>query len=434
MNLSAKTRNLLQFAYLSSLLSWCLGFQVFLAKLALQGRLLFYRTDDGTHFTDFVVFYNWWRIALSDQKQKLYDPLVQMSSLSQMLGPLETNQLPFIQGTPFFFILGLPFAGLNLHGAFLSWNLLGIGLCLWGISACFSLFQEFKPREKLFLLAALLASFPFLSCERDGQTGALLCGLLSLFAFYWLKRKDPAAGFILSTLIIKPQYLPFFAILPLAYGRWKVLIYFCAGLLCQSLAAAQILGLETLLNYPRVLFGVEASQGGYLGIFTDWMVSLRGVLIYLCTESQALQASFVLMLACLFWLFLQARKVAKKMDKNLDAQFFSVTIMAALVFSPHTYTYDLHLVALAALLSWFSVPSSLDIMPQRKIWKACMLSYPFAGMLFFIIMDRFQIGRLNAPFHLLPNLVLLICSYKNLLLSENLINNKNQKQEAEHLS
>ncbi len=56
MQLSRKTENLLRFSYFALLLSWIIGFQAFLLKLAGKGILLMYRVGQDCHFTDFVIF------------------------------------------------------------------------------------------------------------------------------------------------------------------------------------------------------------------------------------------------------------------------------------------------------------------------------------------------------------------------------------------
>ena len=407
MNLSERTQNLLRFGYVSALVAWIVGFQCFLVKLTFAGRLLFYRGPDGVHFTDFVVFYNWWRIGATELKQRLYDPQVQLQFLSELLGPLQKSQLPYIQGTPFFFLLGSPLAHLSLQAAFLTWNLFTIGFFLMGYLRCLSVFSPAGARRKLFFLATAMASFPFLSCERDGQTGALLSGIVGMYCFFWLKQKQLMAGLVMSTLVIKPQYLPFLLLAPVAFRRWKVLLGFLGGVLLHSVLSWRALGSEVLLNYPSLLLSAEANSEGYLGIFTSWMVCLRGVLIYVFSEKISLLISFAICFAALTALFCLATIVRKKADLKLEAQFLSLLILSSVIFSPHTFAYDLQLLSISAALGWYCFP---ELQPWRKLWNSCFFAYPLIGMAYFIIMDKIQQGWLAAPFHLLPNLLLLVCS------------------------
>lgn len=406
MKLSDRTQNLIEFAYISTLLSWALGFQGFLLKLALAGRLLYYRAADGLHFTDFVVFYNWWRIAHTAEKTSLYDPNVQIKFFSQMLGPLQKEQLPYIQGTPFFFLFGAPFARLDLYAAFIAWNTVSIGFFLFAYLRCLSIFSSIPGKQKLLFVAAACASFPFLSCERDGQTGALLTGFVASFCFLWLKGKDILAGIALSMLVMKPQYLPFFLIVPLAFRKWKMLTGFFLAVLFHIATTLSVLGPKILLNYPKALFDAEANSIGTLGIFTSWMVSLRGMLVYFFSEKTAFYISIFLALSVIGMLLLAANNIRSAKNVNLNALFFSLLIMSAVVFSPHTFTYDLHLVALSAALGWCS-SSSQGNNKIRHLYKACLIAYPIIGMVFFMIMDKVQIGALSTPFHLIPNLFLL---------------------------
>lgn len=408
---SKKAQNLARFSYFSLLAAWILGFQVFLFKLAGKGILLLYRNGQDCHFTDFVIFYSWWRIAASSFKDKLYDPLVQMKFFSELLGPMTQQQLPFKQATPYFFVCFAPLSQLSLGQAFVAWNLLCNGLFLLSLWLCLGVCGSFDRKFKSLFILACCGSFPFLACEREGQTGALMAAIFGFFSYFLLKKRDFASGFCLSLFLLKPQYLPFVFIIPLAYRRFKLLSSFLISSLVLSLLAISWIGIPAFLDYPKVLLGVEANAGVYHSIFSEWMVSLRGAFTYFMSEKAAMLLSLLLTAVSMLGAFVLALKARSSQSEKLDSLLLSLIVMIAVVFSPHTYVYDLHLLCVAAACGWQAVSAGGEAR-LKKLWRAVFISYPIMGMVFFIIMDRLQDGRLFLPFHLLPDLLLLYCTLK----------------------
>jgi hypothetical protein len=231
--------------------------------------------------------------------------------------------------------------------------------------------------------------------------------VLALFCRFFLDSRDTACGIMLALLALKPQYLPFLLLPIIAQRRWQALFAFAASLIGLSLAAAAYFGLPTVLGYPAVLANMESFR---VDVYPAWMVSLRGPLSMFLDHKLALEMSLIVSLMALAVLFLIWRK-AKGQAISVTV---ALTVVAMLVFSPHTHSYDLTLLAVPAALS---VPQLTRWQwGQSKDYKLCdllFLAMPIIGFILFGLTAVAAKMGIRSLIFFAINVLLLVTCYRN---------------------
>ncbi len=234
------------------------------------------------------------------------------------------------------------------------------------------------PRYMVLTIAATLAMFPSMANFTLGQAAWFLLGTTCLYFWSLYKRKDLLAGLSLALISIRPQYCLFFLIPAVVNRRWRLLAYFASGMVALLLLAGFTLGWRTVLDYPQVVLYAE-STGKHLwgaGVQRN-LVSIRALLNLFLPTALSVQVGLLLFLISLLfsaWLWLKS----KNQDNQTFAWLVSITILLALISSPHTYVYDLCLLALTFMtLKQVSSFKSFQAMPfSLRIWYVLLVAYP----------------------------------------------------------
>lgn len=299
---------------------------------------------------DFIHYYQCGAMALSPDRFHVYDPQVQLAWTNKIISPQHVTELWFIQFVPFVFPLMVPFALMGLGTSYLVWCVISIA------SGSYILFQTLTERKWpapaifAFLLAAT-ACFPAWFNVWWGQFAWFYLTLMGLYFLSLKRKKDILAGICLALLAIKPQYIFPVAFPALFLKRTKLIVTaVCTELLLLGLAAFSI-GTDSVLNYHQTLLSAE-KQAGQMQANAGAMISLRGLFSAFLPSEIALYAAAFLYLAALVLLFFIWRKATRESDAPDSFNWpIALTIMTAILFSPHSMVYDCLIVFIAAALT-----------------------------------------------------------------------------------
>jgi hypothetical protein len=205
---------------------------------------------------------------------------------------------------------------------------------------------------------------------------------LALIFFSLLEKpKQLICGVVLGIIAIKPQLaLPLIAIC-IGERRWKTL--FAAGITVLSLnfAAAPMIGLNNVLNYPAILGKLERLP--HLGVHATSHASLRGLLAQMMPDSTSNA-----IITCAFFsttvLIVVVAHVSRNFPRRTKWWLFALAILLGTVFNPHMMPYDITYISVPAALTLETVSPSamLRLRPRSKAgWHFLMLAYPFLSWL-----------------------------------------------------
>lgn len=401
-------QNLLSFTYLSFLGLWLIGYIVLLFKVAFAQRLFFYEVERNLHYSDYVLWYVAGQVALSDQKNHLYDPLVLVDYWNRLCAPARMDTAPAFQYPPYFALLFSPFSVMPIEYSFILWTIFSLACGLSGLWIICKKFGQLAADKLPLFLLACAAFYPSWVSFRTGQLVWFYLFLFCTFVYGFIAKREAIAGLTLSILSTKPQYLIFMAIPALVDRRWKILLWAALGEAALLLASTAMFGPSNVFGYPSILFHQETSSK-VIGVHPDEMVSMRLVFSLLLPQKLALPVSVLFMFAALilvaaFWYF-----ASKK--RELINWAFALTIATAVVSSAHSHVYDSLLLSLAAALTLqtLNLFQALKLEPTAlRIWHATFILYPILGCILFMLHEWFPIPLFQSLSMIAMNTVILI--------------------------
>jgi Glycosyltransferase family 87 len=358
------------------LMAWCV-----FAVVAVQARGLF-----SVVGFDFGVI---WAAARSftEQPAAAYDPQA-LAAHIQLLRSLTDGASagsPIVLPAPYppvFFAVMAPLTSLAPSWSFAVWSALNLGLVIgivWSLSARFS-----APRWQV--TATTLAFFlPVVHSLLLGQTAILL-----LAAFYCAYRSlehghDLRAGLWAGVLLIKPQYaIPLVVVLTIK-RRWSALAGVAVIGMLLALSSLALVGGESVGEYVSALRSVSGFRAVEPGIYPEYMISWRGVLVNVLpsvSEAEGLALTFALSLATVGLLPCIWRGAWEPRSARFPAQMLATGVVAMLsAFHNHVYGATLLLVpgmALAAATS--SAPRALHWLMRVGLYAPPLLFFLTGSM------------------------------------------------------
>jgi len=275
----------------------------------------------------------------------------------QAFPTLPPNSTAAFMYPPITAVVFVPFSFLPPPVALLSWQVLSIlSFCL-----CSVLLSRTTGGNGFNSFFSGLLFFPILQNIAIGQLGIVL-GLVPLSLGYWLlQRERPiAAGFALSLLFLKPQYLPAALLMALALsltGRIRCLLALLVGILSLVLVSVQLFGAPLfscwlctikLANkiYVDPHYGTPSHLLGCLG---PAVLQLLPVEHRLAAKMAFYPISAMIGLGAL----LRCRSLIKAAGKQylLALPFvFAVSILMLPLTMPYLLYYDLSALAIAGLV------------------------------------------------------------------------------------
>jgi hypothetical protein len=309
---------------------------------------------------DFMQFYFAGQLAADGRVAQLYnqaahEPLVRGVGLR----PEQVGRYPIIRPA-FVAYLCIPLTWFSYRTALLLvtlGNLALLGVLAWKLPAWFSLPRSWS--------VGLFAFYPFVWSIGFAQDILLLTALMA-YSLYSVSRGHPARGGILLGLcVFKPHLVWLVPVAWLAGGKRKAAGWFIATALTLALISFLSVGVNGVREWMGLL------QQPYSDYKPETMGNLRALALHFGPAVAFLAGGLVL--ACLgliLW-------------RGSWSQKLSAAVLAALLLSPHTYSYDFSLLAVVALLTAHAAVRYAVLLPwpyfypvtDQLPWILGMLAY-----------------------------------------------------------
>ncbi len=332
--------------------------------------------------SDFVHFYLAGKMTISPERNLFYLWEAQkhfLTNITHGILPVEDFYTPYL---PIVFLMMVPYSLLPINYAHLLFD--AVNLCI-GLAGCFMVIRYFhwtdNKMAKWVLLGAL-ASLPCAITWLLGQISWLYVGLICFYLISMLKNRDIPASLALFLTIIKPQYAMFLLIPACCLKRFRLLFYAAGWGILFFILCGFVFSWKAMIAYPIML---NQNESSLQSVHTQAMYNIRPYLELFLSKPIAYYSCLVLwMLAFLFLMFIAARKPVVKDKEPVFIWLMSVLILASLLFSPHTYSHDVILLVIPALLT---LPNkepgqqSLDII----IWRSIFYFLPVISWLCYLL-------------------------------------------------
>jgi hypothetical protein len=371
------------FAYAAFALLW-FGAQCFsIGQAAAREQLTVSTQNNQILLTEFFQFYRQAKIGNTDYKDKIFDPDVLEQVGNQILSPARINQRMKIVSSPITLLMIAPFTYLSPSLAQVSFELLAVILSILAVAALSRVVvPEQRVNTALLVCLGMLASWPGLANIYVGQLSLVVLAGVAFFFAAWWQKKDLLAGIFLVVTAIKFQYLPFLIIAPLMQRRWKVIASFIVAALVTIVAIAIWCPTSIFQYFPNLVNTDLKPDDGY----SNWMICIRGMWFQLLPKSYAIVLSALSTLsglAVLAWLW-KIAKIERKID---HAVMISVTVISSLIFSPHSFSVDLVILAVPAVMlaPLALAPDGLAKEPAFKIYFGLLALFPILSWLISVI-------------------------------------------------
>lgn len=361
--------------------------------------LLLYYSPAGLKISDFVNFYYAGWMVLQGKAALVYDHATRMEMSNRLVAPFTVGEPLYCGYLPFVFVLMVPFALLPLVPAYFFWCLVTLAFGAGMLILFLRNHMRWQPRHIALFVLVVLWSLPSVLNFRLGQVVWLLLGLDVLFFWGMLARRDRMAGIALGLSAVKPQYTLVLIAAAVGCRRWRLLAIALATLLGLVAAAVATLGWQTVIAYPTLLTHTETVDSAI-----TVMMCVRPLLAAVLPHALALQINFFLLAGGMLlvgWLW------RKSNDDSEDKQrwLVAVTMVVALLFSPHTHCHDALLLAIpAAMMRWDKVFQKASDW-QTKTAILLLGTMPLLGYVFYAMPNTGAVSRW--PFILVDFLLLL---------------------------
>ncbi|HEY9792474.1 MAG TPA: glycosyltransferase family 87 protein [Candidatus Obscuribacterales bacterium] len=369
---------LLLFAVL--LLLYCLG--VVLSPV-LKERTFLSENNGKIGIADFVVLYEAGVIAASGDRQRIYDPAVQLSWCNRIISPDRLREPMYIQSPPWFFTLMAPLSLIPIKPAYVLWTF------FWTAAATIAMLLVLRQSgmqsrlDRALFVTFALASAPAVVSMKLGQTSLCLLTFVLMFCYCWRRRRDKQGALWLALSSFKVQYCLFLVLPAVAGARRRLLAWsILLGAILLSISLLDV-GWQSFAAYPAWVNYVESS--GAQGVYAEAMVNIRGLLNAYLPTKLAFQLSVAAMLAALLYLVWLWRRAAKLSLPGKDEWLLATTIALAVLTSPHTHYHDCVLLAAAAAVTLTKLDLNMSAGPlSYRVWKYLLLIYPMLSWLAYL--------------------------------------------------
>jgi len=362
---------------------------------------------------DFVPFYCAGKIVLSGQAEHAYNYDVRMKISKELVAPHALAHPFLLQYPPFVFLLMTPFAALPLIPAYYLWCIFTVAFGV--VSIHLFLYHHMRWQLQYIALLCLITLCSLVSVLNlyIGQVGWLLIGLNALFFWGLLANRDKMGGIALALTTIKPQYSIVYIGAVLGLRRWRLLAYALLTEMALFLSTALVLGWQTVSQYPQLLTHTETVDNTI-----TCMTSVRPLLEMLLPHVLAIEINMVVLIMGIIGIMALFHANRNSIPPILNCMV-AITVLTALIVSPHTHCHDLLLIALpAAMLPINILWKETDTGQWGKIWAVLISFFPFIGFLFFVMSNTGPWSRW--PFFLYDVILLaLACNFLRFLKNPN---------------
>jgi hypothetical protein len=313
---------------------------------------------------DFLALSIGGRIVAGGQGAHLYDLGIQARAQADILqaagestGPQDMALFVY---PPFVALAFSVLASLPPLGAYLVWdfaNLALLGAVIWTLIRTTGLGS--RARQALLVLA-VISFLPVWMVLLRGQVSFVMLALL-LGCYLALRAgRDGLAGFCLALALLKPQLVVVPMLVLLAQRRWRALLGCLLGGILLVVLSLAVAGPDGVVQYLRLLTQVGQETGSESLVHPDLMFNWRGTAVRLVTlifgetypQGQLLALGLYAMLSLgslglLWWAWRGPWAACRDRLSGL----WALTVLVAMLVSPHLHEYDLVLWLLAGALA-----------------------------------------------------------------------------------
>jgi hypothetical protein len=331
------------------------------------------QATDGPFGKDFTSFLTGAHMLLDGRASEMYSIGVQTAVQKPLAGPVTYlgGVLPFMN-PPYVAAFFMPLALFPADQAFYVWLAVQwIVLVVWVVWVMRS-FRGSGENAPDLLVIAIFSFAPIIEALLMGQL-SIISIVLWWWAFVsWRSGKDVHLGIAAALLLYKPQIALLLFVALFAQKKWRALASAVVVQVVLWLGAVLVCGPGVVTSYIDML-RLSASTVGTYGLFPSSMPNLRGLLTNMgvSTEITTWVALAAWLLSLLATYIIWSRSTIGFIER------FGITVLLAVIFSPHLNTHDvaqLVLVVICILLSRVQKPE--QVFAQI---------YPFYLMLFLSI-------------------------------------------------
>jgi len=306
------------------------------------------------------------------------------------------------QWFPLVYLFSIPFTVFSMNNGQIVWDICSATFGLFSVSLLIGLNNKLSRNERIFMLIAILASFPGYMTWANGHVSYLLLGVTSLYFYALLKRNDLLSGFFLA-LIIKPQYLAFLGMAALVQKRIKLMGFAAFFSAAFFLLVSSVYSLKTVLSYPSVVVHVETETY----VAAEAMTTIRSLLSYIMPQNIVVPIAIVVSLISLYLVFRFWREAHTEEARRWAA---GLTVILALVASPHSFEYDCLMLSCPAALTLTSLHfGKIATYPRWfKLYSIMLIVYPMLAWAYYLIGAFSHQAAIKSALYVGTNLTILI--------------------------
>ena len=361
---------------------------------------------------DFSIFYTAGQILHAGRGYELYDDTVQ-ETVQRSFAPIGLQKrgafIPF-NHPPFEALLFVPSARLPYLGAYFLWLAINLGLTFTMLVFLRrNLVVLGRAPFYLWILAAF-GYFPLFLALLEGQDSILVLFCYTMAFVGFRRGTELREGAWVGLGLCKFHLvLPF--VFPLLLLRRKK---FLAGFLLVAVILA-LLGLAAVgwrgsLHYPAYVLAGEKNQSYAWKVAVGPAANLRGIVESLCPAAEPRIRSGLILLVCS--MLLASLTYAVHRAFLVSAVYpelgFSLSLIAAVLLSYHTYGYDLSILFLGALIVLDVLLSSQMFRGWSKRALYGCIGVLFCSPVYMLLTVRYKHSELIGGMLLLFFVVLLV--------------------------
>jgi hypothetical protein len=279
----------------------------------------------------------------------LYDHAAISAIQDGLLGGRIPNFYDAYRNPPFYALLYVPFAGLDLLPALAGYSVLSLA----ALAAALWLLLEEAPafRSRWRGLLILVFAFPPLYFGLIDGENATFSLLLYVLIYRSLRRacegtgSGASAGVWAAIGLFKPQLFLVFPLIFVVRRQWRALMAYAATATVLALISLALVGLQGMQGWLRILLDMESANATANAWRMASLKSLIDALILTPTVlAQALYAAAALLLLGALVIIWRSRRL------NLTLAWAFASLAAVLV-DPHLVDYDLTVLVAAGVLA-----------------------------------------------------------------------------------
>jgi len=377
---------------------------VFLLAMAIVHMIVLWQDRElmASGYGDFSAFYTAGLMLRQGMSHQLYSPEAQWRMQQEFAQVVTIRQgpMPYVR-PPFEALVFLPLAYFSYPTALAIWSVLKIGILYYALSTL----QEtgIQPLYPPWLEVVLcLGFFPVFLDLYQGQDSLLLFSLVAVALRNLYLQRDSSAGAVLALGLFKFHLvIPLLAMLSLV-GRPRILRGFLPVGMALVAISVGVAGADVLKSYPAYLFELNHAAG--VGMVTaQSMPNLRGLLTSMVGRAPypgpvhwILLPLAIVALAGAVWIWRRDR------GPHRLVLGYSLALVTTIVTSYYSYTYDLILLLVPALVLGGRFSQQSQSWTANDRFTICILLLLICSPLYW-----FLILHLDRPY-LVAILVLLL--------------------------